>query len=401
MRVPLAALLVSLLAFAAAPPARAEEASGPTIELFTMGPGEAIPERFGHAALCVRHPEREGADRCYDYGAFDASNLLSLGYRFLRGESVFFVAVRDPDSMIRHYKARDRTVWRQTLPLSREQAARAQAILEEDARPENRTYHYHHYSDNCSTRVRDILDEVTAGALASWRPEVGDSRTFRDFTREGFAGLPALLAASELILGRAVDERPDAYERMFLPKELRRAVREALGVEAKLVYAREAPPFPEPPSGGSPLFPIAGFALFVALTATAIWGRGEGFAVGVASVPLSLLGMILWAVAIVSPLPEVRLNELLLVFVPTDIALPFLSLRRRYRYALVRLVGIALAALLSIAGVFVQPLINPLTLALLPLAAFAMAPGWKAWRAQRRSRQGSAALRHRGGRSAR
>ena len=381
------AVLLSLTA-ASASAANAPDRQGPIIELYTMGPGEPLPERFGHSALCVRYPDRRGGDRCYDYGAFDASEPLSLGYRFLRGESVFFVAMRDPDGMIRHYIARDRNVWRQTLPLSPEQAREAAAVLAKDARPENRYYHYHHYFDNCSTRVRDIIDGVAGGALTSVPDDAYDHRTFRDYTREGFAEFPALLAATELFLGRAVDAELSAYDRMFLPEALLKGVEAGLGAEADLLYVRRAPPLPNQPGSGSPWFALTGLALFAGIIATAIWGRHERLAVALAAVPLALVGLILWTIAMVSPLEEIRLNELLLVFVPLDVVLPFLSARRRYAYTYARLIGISLIAVLAFSGVFVQPLINPLLLALLPLSAIAIAPGWKAWRAFSSARRG-------------
>jgi hypothetical protein len=380
-----AALVVSLLAAALATPARADTSAGPEIELYTMGPGPTLPERFGHAALCVRYPDRRAPDLCYDYGAFDASEPLKLGYRFLRGESVFFVAVRRPESMVRDYVGRDRTVWRQRLPLPPEQARRVASIVETDAQPENRYYHYHHYFDNCATRVRDIIDEVTAGALSSLADDEREQRTFRDFTREGFAEFPWLLAASDLAIGRAVDVRADAYERMFLPEMLREGVEEALRAPADVIYERRAEPFPSEPQSGSPFFPVAGILMFASISLSTMWRRGERAVIAVAAFPLALLGLILWSAAIISPLPEVRFNELLLVFMPTDAALAFLSERRRQLYATARAGLIGVVLLLSLLGVFVQPILFAATLALAVMLAIGVAPGWRAWRRQRGS----------------
>jgi hypothetical protein len=374
------ALVVALAAAAIFIPARAEASAGPEIELYTMGPGPTLPERFGHAALCVRYPDRRAPDLCYDYGAFDASEPLKLGLRFLRGESVFFVAVRRPASMVRDYVGRDRTVWRQRLPLSPEQARRAASIVETDALPENRFYHYHHYFDNCATRVRDIIDEVTGGALSTLDDDERETRTFRDFTREGFAEFSWLLAASDLALGRAVDVRADPYERMFLPEKLREGVAQALTVPAEVLYERRAEPFPSQPGSGSPIFPVVGVFLFASISLSTVWGRGERATVALAAFPLATLGVILWSAAIISPLPEVRFNELLLVFMPTDAVLPFLSERRRQLYATARAGGIALALLLSLVGVFVQPIVFAATLALAAMIAIGVAPTWRSRR---------------------
>lgn len=378
------ALVLALVGFAglATPPAAAEpQAPAPKIELYTMGPGEPIPERFGHSALCVRYPDGGAPgggpaprDRCYDYGIFDASEPLTLGYRFLRGESVFWVGERRPDAMIRAYERRDRDMWRQTLPLSDDAARRAAADLERDALPENRYYHYHHYFDNCSTRVRDIIDDASGGALSDLpdgaiRGADGEGRTLRDFTHEGFAEHAGLLVGSDLVLGRSVDERPDVYEVMFLPIMLRDGVEAAFGVEPELIYARRAPPLSDDPGlGAAPLFAGAGAALFVAIVAAALYRRFERGIIALAALPLALIGLVLWTIAIVSPLPEVRYNELFLVFMPLDAALPFLSRERRYYYAAARLAMIGLAIALSFVGLFAQPM-APALVALLPMAA--------------------------------
>ncbi len=359
--------------------ARAEAPAPPVIEVYTMGPGPTLPERFGHAALCVRHPTRPAWDRCYDYGAFDASEPLSLGYRFLRGESVFFVAVRDPELMVRDYIGRDRTIWRQELPLSDEQARRAAAILERDAKPENRYYHYHHYFDNCATRVRDIVDEVTDGALASIADDESEQRTFRDFTREGFAEFPWLLVASDVVLGRAVDVRVDAYERMFLPEFLRRGIDEAFDLRTEVIYQRQDEPFPSRPGPRSPVFLLAGLALLAMVSGTGLWGRGERVALAVVAAPLSLLGLLLWTAAVISPLPEIRYNELLLVFMPTDAALPWLSERRRQIYAMARIAGIFAALAFGLLGAFAQPVAHPAALATSAMVGIVGTPAWRAW----------------------
>ncbi len=371
MRAAFAMTLLGLITFAG--PALAEDSASPapTIELLTMGPGESIPERFGHAALCVRSPERSPHDRCYDYGIFDPSEPLSLGYRFLRGESVFWVAERAYGHMLRDYEHRDRDIWRQTLPLTADQAREMAAVLEEAVEPDNRYYHYHHYFDNCSTRVRDLIDDVTGGTLSAFAAGKSDSRTFRDITYEGFAEHFGLLIGTDVILGRSVDVRPDVYELMFLPDELRWGVEEALGVEAEQLYERRAPPLSRDSGlGALPFFGLVGFALLSMIAVATVRRRYERAAIAIAAVPLTVMGALLWSIAIVSPLPEVRFNELLLVFVPLDAALPFLSRQRRLYYAAARLAGLGVVLCLALVGLFWQP-VGPALVALLPLAAIA------------------------------
>ncbi|HLU66396.1 MAG TPA: DUF4105 domain-containing protein, partial [Kofleriaceae bacterium] len=351
---------------AAPPPAPA----GPLIELYTMGQGEHMFEKFGHAALCVA-PAGRGRTRCYNYGTTDFDSVVPLFWGFLRGRSVFWVSESSRARMLAHYRDADRTIWRQVLPIEPDAARQVAEELARVVRGDERFYQYHHFHDNCSTRLRDILDRATGGALSADR-DAGPARpTYREISRAGFAGQTALLLASDLILGRRADRAPDAYQAMFLPDVLRAEVEARLGAAPELVYQRRGPPFPDDPGLGGRWVWLAFAALVAAPVAIARWrGRRERMALALAAAPLALLGLILWALAIVSPLPEVRWNEALLVFVPSDIALPLLAEAARRRYAAARAALLGVVSLLLAAGALVQPLwlLIPIPLGVMLLA---------------------------------
>ena len=94
---------------------------------------------------------------------------------------------------------------------------------------------------------------------------------------------------------------------------------------------------------------------------------------------LGLLALVVWAVVAVSTVPELRLNELVLVLWPTDLALGFLSQVRGRRYARIRVAVLALCALLSAVGVLRQPLLPFVVLGALPFAVLAFSS--QVWRA--------------------
>jgi hypothetical protein len=80
---------------------------------------------------------------------------------------------------------------------------------------------------------------------------------------------------------------------------------------------------------------------------------------------LGLLGLLLELLALLSSFPELRLQEALLVFVPTDLLLPVFDETWRRRYLSARLVGLGLVGLGHL-GWLIQPL-APVALAALPL----------------------------------
>ncbi|HKE16581.1 MAG TPA: DUF4105 domain-containing protein [Kofleriaceae bacterium] len=346
----------------------------PVVELYTMGQGALIFEKFGHAALCVSRSTGRPRSICYNYGTTDFEALVPLFWGFLRGRSEFWVSRSGRGRMLSDYRDADRTLYRQLLPLAPDQARELDRLLRENAREENRYYRYHHYYDNCSTRVRDLIDRVTGGALSARRAPEHEHPTYRELSRTGYAGDTWLLLLSDLMLGRAADAPPRSdYEAMFLPDQLRAGVEARLGAVPTVMYEREGPPFPgDTGMGGRWLFALLALALAAPVAAARHVRRRERLAIAVAMVPVALIGVVLWIVAAATSLPELRWNEALLVFLPLDAALPFLPPLWRTRYAAARVAMLVLIALLLAVGLFRQPLWFVLLPPLLPMLLVAL-----------------------------
>jgi hypothetical protein len=96
--------------------------------------------------------------------------------------------------------------------------------LSQNSRPENTTYHYDFALDNCTTRVRDLLDRELHGALR--RELSGPSHyTYRDHALRFTADDIALSFLFDLGLGKPADQRLDAWDDAFLPDRLAAALR--------------------------------------------------------------------------------------------------------------------------------------------------------------------------------
>jgi len=343
------------------------------IELYTMGPGDYLFSKFGHAALCAVDPDRDRG-LCYNYGTADFSTPGPLTWAVLRGRAEFWVSVADRDEVLAFYRAEDRTIYRQVLPLREEQAAEMARALATDALPENRRYRYNHFLDNCSTRPRDHIDAVTEGALRALSGGAPDrSFTFRALVRESLGSEPVFYLLTEAFVGREADRERSQYEAMFLPHLLREGVQERLHAVPELVYSRRASLRDQP----SPIVVhLTAFALGVGIMGclallmapTRLSSRLQKLF----ACPLGAWGLVTWLIAVLSPLPELRHNELLIVIVPMDFFLLFSSQRGTFLYAGIRLFGLALVLLLVAAGVFIQPL-GPFLALVLPVFAATIA----------------------------
>jgi hypothetical protein len=344
----------------------------PVIELVTMGIGALIWERHGHIALCVRYADPR-QDVCYNYGIAEFHHPLSMTWGFFRQTNSFWVGKIPANQMLDVYRYADRTIWVQPLPLNAEQKKQVLDKLEHDILDENRYYAYDHFEDNCTTRVRDIIDNVTGGSLQSL-PDPGDDRTFRDLAREGFFGMRIPLLITDIAMGRSTDRVPSFYEKMFLPQYLREAVQKRWGIEPIVIYERVGPPPLDDGPSGRVLFALFAIAITAPAWATRLWGRFQRTGLAIAIVPPALLGLILWFLAIISPLPYVRTNESCLIFFPFDFLLLFLPVVKRRWYARARVAMLGLVFLLLVVGILKQPLFAPLLWPLIPLAVVGFWP---------------------------
>ena len=371
------AALASLMVLALASPARAEPRPSmppeveklyqdkPVIQLVTMGIGSLIWERHGHIALCVRYDDTR--EDCYNYGVGDFSHPADMAWGFLRASGSFWVEKRPSSDMLWIYHHTDRTIWVQPLPLTAAQKQQVIAKLEHDILPENRAYAYDHFWDNCTTRVRDIINDAVGGKLAAMT-EATDRRTFRDLAREGFYGMTGPLLVTDLAMGRVTDRVPTYYERMFLPQYLREAVATLWNIQPIPIYTRHGdPPSQDSASGRGWL------VLLILLLTSPAWlsrltGRLPRAGLALAVIPYVVLGTAITAVAVISPLPSLRWNELCLVLLPFDVLLLVLPVARRRRYARGRLAMLGAILVGSLIGVLHQPLLAPLLWPAIPLA---------------------------------
>jgi hypothetical protein len=393
----LAVVLVLTCAVARAQPSTVpttEQPGGdfPRIYLVTMGIGSLIWERHGHIALCVEYGESQ-EPVCYNYGIGDFHEPLKMVWGFFRGANSFWAGKDTWRNMMWVYYQFDRTIWKQLLPLTADQKQKVLTKLEHDVLEENRYYAYDHFDDNCTTRIRNIIDDVTGGALSSM-PDKTDGRTYRDLAREGFAGMRIPLLGTDVAMGRSTDRVPSFYERMFLPQFLREAVAEKWGVKPVPVYIRKEcaaefraahqegrapdescvergiPTVKDPHSGRVWLALILLLASAPAWL-TRLWGRFQRTGLALAVVPYVLLGSIFLFLAIISPLPYVEWNETYIVWLPFDAAVLFLSSDRARWYAKGRLAMLGLMALLMLVNVLKQPLWPEMIWPIVPMLAVA------------------------------
>ena len=289
-RRPVVWLAVLALAFStgrapAAPAPWAQGRSRPEdliIKLVTIEPGDALYSWWGHSGLIVAD-ERLGVSRFYNYGLFSFEQEDFLA-NFLMGRLWFQVGAFATEPELAAYRAENRTIRLQTLNLTPERRLEMGVFLERNILPQNRTYLYDHYRDNCATRVRDLIDRMVDGQLQRAASAPG-RLTLRQHTRRYTAGHFLMDWLLMFLMSGSIDRPIRQWEEMFQPLELERNVgrlvytdpqgrRRALVSEQTLHYqARGRRGVPERAPANWPAALAIGLVLAGSGLALAAWRR--------------------------------------------------------------------------------------------------------------------------------
>ena len=269
-------------------PTSSEPGSSLSVYLMTMGPGDAVWEKFGHNAIWIRDTTR-GLDVAYNWGLFDFDDADFIP-RFLKGSMRYWMGGYAGAETVNAYASYDRSVWAQELALTPAQKLELLEFVRWNALPENRYYHYDYFRDNCSTRVRDAIDRVIGGRLRATLDTMATGTTYRWHTRRLTQGSLPVYTGMDIVLGPRGDRPISAWEEAFLPMSLRDHIRTVsiagpAGASIPLVRGEaelfEASRVPEPsrPAKLMPGFLAAGvfFAgLFVYCARLTAQGRRAG-----------------------------------------------------------------------------------------------------------------------------
>jgi hypothetical protein len=188
-----------------------------SIYLITMEPGDEIFEKFGHNAILV-HDAAAGADDLFNYGVFTFEN--NFFYRFLKGDLDYWIEDWPAREALEDYAAHNRSIWQQELNLTPAQRVKLRDFLVWNAKDENKFYRYNYYTDNCSTRVRDAIDNPIGGQIKAQLQPLPTGTTFRWHTRRLTQVEPVWYTALNTVLGPGTDRPISQWEESFLPLKL-------------------------------------------------------------------------------------------------------------------------------------------------------------------------------------
>jgi len=207
-----------ILIFALAFTAFAANGEDLTLKVAVMGPGDELYFWWGHLALIIEDNKTNNS-YFFDYGIFDFDQD-NFFYNFAFGRLLYCCGISYTDRSLNAYYKTNRDIIIYTLDVPPEKKEEIYNFAMTNILPENKDYYYHHFRDNCSTRIRDIMDTVTEGQFKKQFENKKSEFTLRQHVRRHTYFSPVGDWFLNFLMGQVIDTPITVWDDMFLPSEV-------------------------------------------------------------------------------------------------------------------------------------------------------------------------------------
>ena len=201
--------------------------------IITIGPYQnELYSAFGHSGVRYQNFE-QGLDIFYNYGIFDF-NQPNFYSNYVKGKLTYMVGKNQYSFSERYYSTQKRYIKEQFLNLSSEEKIFLLDYLENNVKKENMFYPYNYIFNNCSTKIRDVLELAVGEKLKFNDAPVNLSYRVlidRYLDNYGWADI-----GIDICLGTKIDDKSSNYNAMFLPEYLFSSLENATVGDKKLVF---------------------------------------------------------------------------------------------------------------------------------------------------------------------
>ena len=317
-----------------------------TISLLTISQGGPLYSWFGHSAFLVQTPT--GRNIAFDYGTFSFASDDFIK-NFIMGRLWFVCLSSYADLRMAELEDDGRSATTVVLPLTPAQKKAIVRFMDENTSHENRDYLYHHYKDNCATRLRDIIDRATDGDFKKWA-QSQRGYTFRQQASRALSRNRFIQWGLEFLQSSIIDKDATLWDEMFLPDVLEKAVMEYFGLKSTVVVDNGSlyPSVPDKPQNNI-LF-SALFGLVLGGISVLLWylgfDRANGIYRGIVCIIFGILGSVLFFMMCFTNHDVTWFNENIVFVNPILLVLGILSFFKNER--VVRLCRICFRILIGL-----------------------------------------------------
>ncbi len=209
------------------------------ISLLTCSPGDELYSTFGHSAFRVTNSV-SNSDIVYNYGTF---NFDEPGFytKFIRGKLLYYLSTENFEDFIYSYQLENRRITEQVLNLTCAEKYNMLLLLQTNLMGQNRYYKYDFTFDNCTTRLRDLVEKTTSSQVY-FKDILHRKATFRNLIYEylDYNDKQWSKLGIDLLLGSRLDVDMKPREVMFLPDYLMNSFDSATIGSRPLVYKKHS-----------------------------------------------------------------------------------------------------------------------------------------------------------------
>ena len=200
------------------------------IYLISVGLGKSLHARYGHTFLKIVSGD-DHQKYIYNWGAFSFEDPL-FPLKFFLGERNYWVEFAQKDLLIARYKHyEDRNVWQRKINLTSNQKRRLIDRTNDQISTENMVFRYEHFYQNCSTKVRDIIDYALLGYVSERLNNSSLTVDYRYYVVNHMAIIPPLGFVLDITMNSLLDQRLNYWQESFYPVKLDQYLSELYAID--------------------------------------------------------------------------------------------------------------------------------------------------------------------------
>jgi len=191
-----------------------------TIYLITCSPGTETYSIYGHSAIRVIISHIK-SDAVYNWGVFDFATP-NFVWKFAKGRLDYLLDTSDCNRFMLEYVYEKRSVFSQKINLESSEKRVLLSLIQVNLLPGNRSYRYDFFYDDCSTRIRDLIEKAVGSKLIYPPDQKKLMPSFREMVGEYQSNYQWLKMGIDLIMGTPGEAKANFRDMMFLPLYLQK-----------------------------------------------------------------------------------------------------------------------------------------------------------------------------------
>jgi len=190
------------------------------ISVLTIGPGNSLSDSFGHSAIRVQDKSKN-YDLVFNYGVYDF-NDPNFYTNFIKGYLNYSLGVSYYKDFKSSYISNNRSIKEQVILFPEKLNKKIVERLIFNSKPENKNYLYDYFSNNCSTIIKDIIEEslIEHDYRNDYSVENKSKNTYRNLIYENINKNSWGSLGIDICLGSYIDQEIDVKKNTFLPEYL-------------------------------------------------------------------------------------------------------------------------------------------------------------------------------------